>query len=154
REARAAVAREGRGELLHHELVVCARAATPQRRGRLISLQSPRSPRRGELAPGGLVPNDRIQARHYAFLAFLTLINVMNFVDRQLLASFANFIVPDLQLTNAEFGWLTGFSFIVFYVTMGLFMGVLADLVNRPRLVALGLTLWSLLTAASGAARG
>jgi len=100
------------------------------------------------------VPDERVKARDYAFLCFLTLINVMNFVDRQLLASFANFIVPDLHLTNAEFGWLTGFSFIVFYVTMGLFMGVLADLVNRPRLVALGLTIWSALTAASGAARG
>ena len=100
------------------------------------------------------MPDERVQARHYAFLGFITLINVMNFVDRQLLASFANFVVPDLHLTNAEFGWLTGFAFIVFYVTMGLFMGVLADLVHRPRLVAFGLTLWSALTAASGAARG
>ena len=32
----------------------------------------------------------------YGFLMFLTLLNVMNFVDRQLLASFANWIVPDL----------------------------------------------------------
>jgi MFS family permease len=98
--------------------------------------------------------DERTEARHYAFLVFLTLINVMNFIDRQLLASFANFIVPDLGLTNAQFGWLTGFAFIVFYVTMGLFMGVLADLVNRPRLVAAGLALWSALTAISGAAKG
>jgi len=95
-----------------------------------------------------------VEARHYVFLGFLTLLNVMNFVDRQLLASFANFIVPDLQLTNAEFGLLTGLAFIVFYVVMGLFMGVLADIVNRPRLVAVGLALWSALTAISGAARG
>ena len=95
-----------------------------------------------------------VEARHYVFLGFLTLLNVMNFVDRQLLASFANFIVPDLQLTNAEFGLLTGLAFIVFYVVMGLFMGVLADMVNRPRLVAVGLALWSALTAISGAARG
>jgi MFS family permease len=95
-----------------------------------------------------------VEARHYVFLGFLTLLNVMNFVDRQLLASFANFIVPDLHLTNAEFGLLAGFAFIVFYAAMGLFMGVLADIVNRPRLVALGLTLWSALTAMSGAARG
>jgi MFS family permease len=95
-----------------------------------------------------------VAARNYVFLVFLTLINVMNFVDRQLLASFANFIVPDLQLTNTEFGLLTGLAFITFYVTMGLFMGMLADLVNRPRLVAIGITLWSALTAASGAARG
>ena len=98
--------------------------------------------------------DERIAPRHYAFLGFITLLNVMNFVDRQLLASFANFIVPDLGLSNAQFGWLTGFAFIVFYAAMGLFMGVLADRVNRPRLVAAGLSLWSLLTAVSGAARG
>jgi MFS family permease len=95
-----------------------------------------------------------VSARQYVFLAFLTLLNVMNFVDRQLLASFANFIVPDLGLSNTEFGLLTGFAFIVFYAVMGLVMGALADRVHRPRLVAAALTLWSLLTAASGAARG
>jgi len=90
----------------------------------------------------------------YGLLGFLTLLNVMNFVDRQLLASFANFIVPDLELSNTEFGLLTGFAFIIFYSVMGLFMGVLADLVHRPRLIAFGLALWSLLTAASGMAKG
>ncbi|MGH0031618.1 MAG: spinster family MFS transporter [Myxococcota bacterium] len=95
-----------------------------------------------------------VGAGQYLFLAFLTLLNVMNFVDRQLLASFANFIVPDLGLTNTQFGLLTGFAFIVFYASMGLFMGALADRVHRPRLIAAALTLWSLLTAASGAARG
>jgi len=100
------------------------------------------------------MPNSPVEARHYAFLTFLTLLNVMNFIDRQLLASFANFIVPDLGLTNAQFGLLTGLAFIAFYVVMGLFMGVLADIVHRPRLVAIGLMLWSGLTAISGAARG
>jgi MFS family permease len=97
---------------------------------------------------------DRFSARELAFLCLLTLLNVVNFVDRQLLASFANFIVPDLGLTNTQFGLLTGFAFIIFYATMGLFMGALADMVNRPRLIAAGLALWSALTAASGAARG
>ena len=96
----------------------------------------------------------RVESRHYAFLGFLTLLNVMNFVDRQLLGSFANFIVPDLALTNTEFGLLTGLFFIVFYSAMGLFMGALADMVNRTRLIAAGLALWSALTALSGAARG
>ncbi len=97
---------------------------------------------------------DRVEPRHFLFLCFLTLLNVMNFVDRQLLASFANFIVPDLGLSNTQFGLLTGFAFIVFYAVMGLFMGALADTVHRPRLVAAGVALWSALTAASGAARG
>ena len=97
---------------------------------------------------------DRVAARHYWFLSFLTLLNVMNFVDRQLLSSFANFIVPDLGLTNTQFGLLTGLFFIVFYSAMGLFMGSLADRVNRTRLIAAGLAAWSALTALSGMARG
>jgi MFS family permease len=98
--------------------------------------------------------DSRISAGSYAFLVFLTLLNVMNFVDRQLLASFANFIVPDLGLTNTQFGLLTGLFFLFFYSVAGLFMGVLADTVNRTRLIAFGLGAWSVLTAASGAARG
>ena len=88
------------------------------------------------------------------FLAFLTLLNVLNFVDRQLLASFANWIVPELGLTNTEFGLLTGLVFIFFYSVMGLFMGTLVDRLNRTRLIAAGVGLWSGLTALSGAAQG
>ena len=95
-----------------------------------------------------------IAGRHYGFLAFLTLLNVMNFVDRQLLANFANFIVPDLGLSNTQFGLLTGLVFLFFYSAMGVPMGMLADRVNRTRLIALGLGAWSALTAVSGAARG
>lgn len=92
--------------------------------------------------------------RDYGFLMFLTLLNVMNFVDRQLLASFANWIVPDLGLTNTQFGLLTCLIFIFFYSVAGVFMGVLADRVNRTRLIAAGLALWSALTALSGMAKG
>ncbi len=95
------------------------------------------------VAPGG-----------YSLLALLTLLNVLNFVDRQLISSFANFIVPDLGLTNTEFGLITGLFFVVFYAVAGLFMGLAADLVHRPRLIAGAVLLWSSLTAASGAARG
>ncbi len=105
----------------------------------------------GEMPAAGV---EKVSARQYTFLVFLTILNVMNFVDRQLLSSFSNFIVPDLGLTNTQYGLLTGLVFICFYAFMGLFMGVLADTVHRPRLVAAGLLLWSVLTAASGAARG
>ncbi|MFT5691765.1 MAG: MFS family permease, partial [Oceanicoccus sp.] len=97
---------------------------------------------------------EKVAAKHYTFLGFLTLLNVLNFVDRQLISSFSNYIVPDLGLTNTEYGLLTGLVFIFFYAFMGLFMGALGDMVHRPRLVAAGLLLWSVLTAASGAARG
>ena len=90
----------------------------------------------------------------YRLLFFLTLLNLLNFVDRQLIASFSNFIVPDLGLTNAQFGFLTTLPFIVFYSIAGLFMGVLADMVNRPKLIAFGVILWSIFTALTGAAKG
>jgi MFS transporter, Spinster family, sphingosine-1-phosphate transporter len=101
-----------------------------------------------EAQPASTLWNDRI------LLLLLTVINVLNFVDRQLLSSFANFIKPDLGLTDTQFGLLTGLVFILFYAVAGLFMGVLADQVNRPRLIAGAIALWSLLTAASGAAKG
>ena len=87
-------------------------------------------------------------------LTLLTLTNALNFVDRNLLASFANFLKPELQLTDTQFGLLTGLVFLIFYAVAGLFMGMLADLTHRPRLIAGAIALWSLLTAASGAARG
>lgn len=92
--------------------------------------------------------------KQYGLLGFLTLLNVMNFVDRQLLASFSNDIVPDLGLSNTEFGLLTGLIFLSFYSVAGLFMGTLADRVSRTRLIALGVGFWSLLTAASGLSKG
>lgn len=92
--------------------------------------------------------------RDYGFLLFLTMINVLNVVDRQLIASMANWIKPELNLTNTQFGLLTGLIFIVFYSVAGVFMGVLADRLNRTRLIALGLAVWSALTAVSGMAKG
>ena len=86
-------------------------------------------------------------------LSFLTLLNILSFIDRQLLASFSNFIVPDLGLTNTQYGILSGLAFIVFYSIMGVIMGAIADRVHRPKFMAFGVALWSLLTAASGLAK-
>lgn len=94
-----------------------------------------------------------VPASSYRLLLLLTVMNVMNFIDRSLLSSFASFIVPDLNLTNTEFGLLTGLVFVVFYATAGLFMGALGDTVSRPRLIAAAMVAWSAFTAASGLAK-
>ena len=47
---------------------------------------------------------DYDSASRWGLLALLTVINVLNFVDRQLLASFANFIKPELGLSDTQFG--------------------------------------------------
>jgi len=95
-----------------------------------------------------------VSAAPYGLLLLLTVVNALNFVDRNLLASFANYLKPELNLTDTQFGLLTGIVFLLFYAVAGLFMGMLADLSNRPKLIAGAIAVWSLLTAASGAARG
>ena len=91
--------------------------------------------------------------KSYSILGFLTVLNILNFIDRQLLTSFSNFIVPELELTNTQYGILSGLAFIVFYSVMGVIMGVVADRVHRPKFMAFGVALWSVLTAASGMAK-
>jgi MFS family permease len=68
--------------------------------------------------------------------------------------SFSTFIVPELELTGAQYGFLTSLAFIFLYCIAGLFMGVLADTYNRPKLIAFGVILWSIFTALTGAAKG
>ncbi len=93
------------------------------------------------------------RVKAYLLLAFLTLLNVLNFIDRQLIPTLAPKLIEELGLTKAEIGLLYGFVFVVLYTIFGLVLGTVADRYHRPRLIAGGLTLWSALTAASGAAK-
>ena len=86
-------------------------------------------------------------------LVLLIFLNILNMVDRSLIASFGTEISHDLNLTDTEFGLLVGPMFVFFYAIMGLFVGRMADMVHRPKLIAVGVLVWSVLTAVSGAAR-
>ncbi len=83
-------------------------------------------------------------------LCVLMLVYVLNFVDRQILSILANDIKRDLSLTDADLGFLYGTAFAVFYSLFGIPLGRLADSWNRIRLISIGLTLWSAMTAISG----
>ncbi|MAJ87352.1 MAG: MFS transporter [Cellvibrionales bacterium TMED148] len=91
--------------------------------------------------------------KSYWILFFLLLLNILNMLDRTLLIAFGPQIVSDLELSDTQYGLLTGFVFNTFYCFFGLLMGTLADRVNRVRLIAFGLIVWSGLTAVSGAAK-
>ncbi|WP_293679484.1 MFS transporter [uncultured Phenylobacterium sp.] len=95
-----------------------------------------------------------VSARTWGFVVFLMLLNVFNILDRQLLPTFANEIKADLKLTNGQFGLLSGIMFTLLYGILSPVMGMVADTVHRPRFAAMGVALWSMLTAASGAAKG
>ncbi|MBZ0102843.1 MAG: MFS transporter [Thermoanaerobaculia bacterium] len=90
----------------------------------------------------------------WRLLAFLTLLNVLNFVDRILITALAPLLIEDLGLTRAQIGLLAGFGFVFFYSFVGLLLGLAADRWRRIPLVAAGVALWSAMTALSGAARG
>ncbi len=89
----------------------------------------------------------------WGLLTFLTLLNILNFVDRALIASLAPLLIADLGLTRAEIGLLAGFGFVVLYSLVGLVLGLAADRWSRFPLVAGGLALWSAMTAISGLAK-
>jgi MFS family permease len=99
-------------------------------------------------------PNDRVSRQAWQLLAFLTVLNVLNFVDRTLITSLGPYLIKDLGLSRAQIGLLAGFGFVFFYTFVGLFLGLVADRWRRVPLVAAGLALWSGMTALSGVARG
>lgn len=98
-------------------------------------------------------PAERPSAAAWSLLALLVVLNVLNFVDRNLISSVAPFLISELGLTRAQIGLLQGFGFVVFYTVMGVILGAAADRWHRPRLIAAGLTLWSAVTAISGLAQ-
>ncbi|QDK77162.1 MFS transporter [Spirosoma sp. KCTC 42546] len=90
--------------------------------------------------------------RNYV-LAMLTLVYVFNFVDRQLLVILQESIKRDLHLSDTQLGVLSGFTFALFYVTLGIPIARLADKTNRRNTVAASLAIWSIMTAGSGLVR-
>lgn len=86
-------------------------------------------------------------------LTVLVVVYILNFIDRQVVSILAVDIKRDLNLTDADMGFLGGAAFAVFYALFGIPLGRLADNWNRVRLLSIGLALWSTMTALSGFAR-
>jgi MFS family permease len=82
----------------------------------------------------------------------LTGVYISNIADRFVISTLIEPIKADLHLSDTAIGFLTGTALAIFYTGMGIPLGMLADRVERRRLIALSIALWSLLTAASGAA--
>src|SRR4249919_2692004 len=86
-------------------------------------------------------------------LGMLTLVYVFNFIDRQVLVILQESIKKELHLSDTQLGLLSGFTFAIFYVTLGIPIARLADKGNRRNVVTISLAIWSLMTAFSGLAR-
>ena len=89
----------------------------------------------------------------YFVLGVLTLVYALNFVDRQLLVILQEQIKAELILSDTQLGLLSGFAFALFYVSCGIPIARWADRGTRRSIIALALTVWSLMTAVSGLAQ-
>jgi MFS family permease len=99
------------------------------------------------------MPLKRIDWRHsYYVLGLLFLSNSLSYLDRNILSILAEHIKLELSVDDSEIGFLYGTAFAVCYAVFGIPLGRLADRWPRTRLLALGLTLWSGMTALTGLA--
>src|SRR5512133_77933 len=78
-------------------------------------------------------------------LLLLTGINLVNYLDRYVVAAVLEPLGRELHLSDAQLGRLT-LVFLLVYMCAAPLFGYLADRLHRPRLVAGGVALWSLAT--------
>ena len=86
-------------------------------------------------------------------LIVLSLVNMMNYMDRMLLSVLLPEIRRDIALNDTQLGLLTGFAFAIFYASFGLPLARLADVWVRRNIISIALIFWSLMTAAAGTAQ-
>jgi MFS transporter, Spinster family, sphingosine-1-phosphate transporter len=85
-------------------------------------------------------------------LGLLLAINLMNYVDRQVLAAVEELIHKSFpNTTQAQMGSLA-FAFLISYMILSPMFGLLADRFSRWLLVGIGVILWSLASGATGLA--
>jgi predicted MFS family arabinose efflux permease len=97
-------------------------------------------------------PTDSAAYARYV-LGVLFAVSVVNFVDRQILSILLEPIKAELHASDTAMGFLTGIAFALFYTVAGIPIARIADRGSRRTVIAVGLTAWSAMTAASGLAR-
>lgn len=90
--------------------------------------------------------------RRYA-LGLLLAVNLLNYIDRQVLFAVFPLIKIDLRLSDTALGFL-GSAFMFSYMLFAPLFGWLGDHWSRTRLASGGLVVWSLATAMAGFAPG
>ncbi|WP_236021647.1 spinster family MFS transporter [Geomesophilobacter sediminis] len=93
-----------------------------------------------------------IPYRRYA-LGLLLAVNLLNYIDRQVLFAVFPLIKVDLQLSDTALGVL-GSAFMMSYLLLAPLFGWLGDRWSRVKLASGGLVVWSLATSLAGFAPG
>lgn len=86
-------------------------------------------------------------------VAILMLAYTSSFVDRLILSLLVEPIKADLQISDFRISFLQGLSFALFYTLAGIPVGRLVDARRRTSIIAIGIALWSLMTALTALAQ-
>lgn len=86
-------------------------------------------------------------------LGILILAYTISFIDRQALTLMVDPIRATLGISDTQLSLLHGFAFAIFYTIMGIPIGRLVDRRKRTVIIAAGIVVWSVMTAACGLAR-
>ena len=86
-------------------------------------------------------------------VGLLTVIYILNFVDRQLVTIVAEPIKREFDLADWQVGTMTGLSFAVLYTIAGFPLARMAERGDRSRIITFAVLVWSLFTALCGLAQ-
>lgn len=86
-------------------------------------------------------------------LGVLTFAYLVAYVDRQILTLLIEPIRLDLNISDTQVSLLGGFAFALFYTIMGVPIAWLADQRSRRVIIAVGVAIWSVMTALCGLAQ-
>jgi MFS transporter, Spinster family, sphingosine-1-phosphate transporter len=89
------------------------------------------------------VPETKLHPR--TALLILTFLNLLNYVDRNVLFAVQPLIQDEFHVSKAQIGYLTS-AFLGFYMIAAPFVGPLADRYSRKLIIAVGAIFWSGLT--------
>jgi len=97
--------------------------------------------------------NSNNLAYSWYVVGVLTVAYLFSYMDRSILALLIAPIRSDLGLTDTQISLLHGFAFALFYASLGIPIGRLADRNNRVNMITVGVGIWSVFTATCGLAR-
>ena len=98
--------------------------------------------------------NERGWTRYQVYaLTVLSGAYMLNFADRHLLSVLIEPMKSELGTSDTEMGLLSGIAFAIFYAIFGIPVSSWADRGNRRTILSIGIAVWSVMTAVTGASR-
>ena len=93
---------------------------------------------------------EKVPAYSWYALLLLTVVYVLNFLDRMVIYILFTPIKAEMQFSDLQLAVLGTTSFVIFYTLLGIPFGRLADRAVRKNLIAAGLAVWSLFSGLTG----